>query len=232
MNRKLTNTIRFFMDELLPPFIRDTKWFMYPFYYFAYRGRNLKEVMDFKSKVYSFTEKDYDHFYNNLNTISRNRVTDLNQACIDFIIDRIDPSANSVIDIGCGKGHLLSVIKKNHPNLTQFGFDIKNPDGTEAFTYIKGNIENLPFEDKQFDIVTCCHTVEHLINLEQCIKELKRITKKQLFIVTPKQRFYYYTLDEHVNFFPYKEKLTSIINIDNHTCENLDGDWAFLGIPN
>lgn len=217
------------MDELLPPFIRDTKWFMYPFYYFAYRGRNLKEVMDFKSKVYSFTEKDYDHFYNNLNTISRNRVTDLNQACIDFVIDNIDKTAHNVIDIGCGKGYLLSVIKEKHPQLEQFGFDIKNPDGTEPFNYVKGNIESLPFADKQFDVVTCCHTVEHLINLEQCVKELKRITKKQLFIVTPKQRFYYYTLDEHVNFFPYKEKLTSVLDMDKNVCKNLDGDWAFLG---
>ena len=127
MNRKLTNTIRFFMDELIPPVIRDTKWFMYPFYYFAYRGRNLKTVMDFKSKVYTFTEKEYDEFYNNLNTISRNRVTDLNDACINFILDNIDQSSTNIIDIGCGKGHLLSVIKKKHPNINQSGFDIKNP---------------------------------------------------------------------------------------------------------
>ncbi len=229
MNRKLTNKIRFFMDELIPPLIRDTKWFMYPFYYFSYRGRNLKTVMDFKSKVYSFTENEYDEFYNNLDTISRNRVTDLNDACIDFIIDNIDKTSANIIDIGCGKGHLLSVIKKKHQNINQSGFDIKNPEGNEPFTYIKGNIESLPFKDKQFDIVTCCHTVEHLINLDQCMAELKRITKKQLFIITPKQRFYYYTLDEHVNFFPYKEKLTSVIKINNNLCKNLGGDWAYLG---
>ena len=229
MNRSVTNVIRFFMDECVPPIIRDTKWFMYPFYYFAYRGKNLKQVMDFKSLVYSFTEKDYDHFYNNLNTISRNRVTDLNQPCIDFILNNIDKSADNVIDIGCGKGYLLSVIKEKHPQIKQFGFDIKNPDGTEPYNHVKGNIEAMPFADKQFDIVTCSHTVEHLIDLEQCIKELKRITKKQLFIVTPKQRYYYYTLDEHVNFFPFKEKLTSVIDMDNHRCENLGGDWAFLG---
>ncbi|MBI2720724.1 MAG: class I SAM-dependent methyltransferase [Bacteroidetes bacterium] len=229
MNRKLTNIIRFCMDELIPPVIRDTKVFMYPFYYFAYRGRNLKQVMEFKSKVYSYSEKDYSNFYNNLNSISRNRATDMNNACIDFIINNVDKSAKTVIDIGCGKGHLLSVLKNKHPQLEQFGFDIKNPEGNEPFKYVKGNIESLPFKDKQFDVVTCCHTIEHLIDLEQCIKELKRITKKQLFIVTPKQRYFYYTLDEHVNFFPFKEKLTSSIKVKNNTCEKLDGDWAFLG---
>ena len=30
-------------------------------------------------------------------------------------------------------------------------------------------------------------------------------------------------------YFPYKEKLTSILDMDNNKCENLDGDWAFLG---
>ena len=51
MNRGLTNAIRFVMDELIPPFIRDSKVFMYPFYLFAYRGKNIKEVMQFKTKV-------------------------------------------------------------------------------------------------------------------------------------------------------------------------------------
>ncbi len=229
MNRKLTNTIRFFMDELIPPLIRDSKWFMYPFFYFAYRGRKISEVMKFKSNVYSFSEQDYDNFYNNLNTISRNRVTDLNQACVSFILNKIDKNATNLIDIGSGRGYLLKTIKQIHPNLDLYGFDIKNPEGDEPYKCIKGNIEKLPFKDREFDVVTCCHTVEHLINLELCIGELKRITKKQLFIVTPKQRFFYYTLDEHVNFFPYKEKLTSVIKIDNNICLNLDGDWAYLG---
>lgn len=73
------------MDEMIPPFIRDSKVFMYPFYLFAYRGRNIQEVMQFKSKVYSYTAEDYEKFYNNLNTISRNRATDMNQSCMDYI---------------------------------------------------------------------------------------------------------------------------------------------------
>ncbi len=94
MNRRVTNVIRFVMDELVPPFVRDSKVFMYPFYMFAYRGRNIKEVMQFKSKVYTYSEEEYSAFYNNLNTISRNRATDMNQACIDFILEKVDSTAN------------------------------------------------------------------------------------------------------------------------------------------
>ena len=92
MNRRLTNSIRFVMDELIPPFIRDSKVFMYPFYYFAYRGKNLKEVMEFKTNVYTYSEKEYADFYNGLDTISRNRKTDLNQGCIDEILKILDDS--------------------------------------------------------------------------------------------------------------------------------------------
>jgi len=228
MNRRVTNVIRFVMDELVPPFVRDSKIFMYPFYYFAYRGRNIREVMQFKSKVYSYTDKEYASFYNNLNTISRNRATDLNQACIDFILNKIDPSASNLIDIGCGSGYLLGKIGEKYPDVSLNGFDIKEPNGDEQFNYVHGNIEQLPFEDNSFDTVVCCHTIEHLLKLDVCIAELKRITKKQLFIVTPCQRFFYYTLDEHVNFFPYEEKLTSVLPFENYECHKLQGDWAYL----
>jgi ubiquinone/menaquinone biosynthesis C-methylase UbiE len=219
------------MDELIPPFIRDSKVFMYPFYLFAYRGKNIKEVMQFKTKVYTYSPEEYTDFYNGLNTISRNRATDLNQACIDFILDKIDPTAKSLVDIGCGGGYLLNKIHKRHPSIALTGFDLKEPEKHEVFDFVHGNVERLPFEDHSIDVVVCCHTVEHLIKLDLCISELIRITRKQLFIVTPCQRYFYYTLDEHVNFFPQKESLTSKIPLTEFTCEKLQGDWAYLGTP-
>lgn len=67
--------------------------------------------------------------------------------------------------------------------------------------YYQGNIENLPFEDNSFDVVMATHTLEHVIDFEKAVKELKRITKQTLCVVVPCQRAYYYTLDEHVRFF-------------------------------
>jgi ubiquinone/menaquinone biosynthesis C-methylase UbiE len=230
LNRSVTNVIRFFMDECLPAVIRDNRWFMYPFFYFAYRGRNIGEVMDFKRRVYSFTPKEYDRFYNDLNTISRNRETDLNRESLEFILRHIEPSARTLIDVGSGTGFLLQQIRTTHPDIRLIGFDIKDGDANrDAYTYVKGHIERLPFADRSFDVVTCCHTVEHLVNLDQCIAELVRIARKQIFIVTPKQRYFYYTLDEHVNFFPFKEALTSIIPLEHYTCEKVRGDWVYLG---
>ena len=229
MNRDVTNVIRYVMDEWLPPVIRDSRWFMYPFFVFAYRGKNIREVMEFKSRVRSFTAADYDRFYNNLDTISRNRATDLNTPSLRFILDTIDPDARTLIDVGSGNGFLLRQIHARHPQLALTGFDIKDHDDASVYTYVKGNVERLPFPDKSFDVVTCSHTVEHLVRLEQCLAELVRVARKQVFVVTPCQRFYYYTLDEHVNFFPFKEALTSLIPISRFTCEKMSGDWVFVG---
>lgn len=227
MNRGLTNAIRYVMDEWIPAGIRDTKWFMYPFYYFAYRGKNLASVMDFKKNVHHFTPEAYAAFYKGLNTISRNRKTDLNQVSIDAILAALGDTKN-LIDVGCGGAYLLKKIHEKHPHIALTGLDLKAPEDASFFDFVEGNVEHLPFEDKQFDTVVCCHTVEHLLKLNDCITELIRITKSKLIIVTPKQRYFYYTLDEHVNFFPYKEALTSCIPLANFTCENKGGDWVYI----
>jgi ubiquinone/menaquinone biosynthesis C-methylase UbiE len=218
------------MDEWIPPAVRDSRWFMYPFFWIAYRGRNIREVMEFKSRVYSFTAEDYRRFYNSLNTISRNRATDLNKPSREFILNNIDPAAQTLIDVGCGNGFLLQQLHERYPKLQLTGLDIKdNDENGTIYSYVKANIEKMPFPDKSFDVVTCSHTVEHLIRLEQCMSELVRIARRQLFIVTPCQRYYYYTLDEHVNVFLFKEKLTSVIPLKKYSCEKLNGDWVYCG---
>ncbi len=227
MNRSITNTIRFFMDECIPPIIRDSKYFMYPFYYYAYRGKNIKRVMNFKSLVYSFSTEEYNSFYKNLDTISRNRTTDLNKKSLDHIINSLDNSAQTLLDVGCGNGYFLK--KLGHTKFQLSGCDIAEPKDINGFLFYNAKIEKLPFSDKQFDIVTCFHTLEHIVNIETAVSELKRITKKQLIIVIPCQRYYYYTLDEHVHFFPFKEKLTSLIDIKDSSCEKIWGDWVYNG---
>jgi SAM-dependent methyltransferase len=229
MNRSITNTIRFFMDECIPPIIRDSKWFMYPFYFLAYRGRNIRQAMNFKKEVYSYTPEKYERFYNNLNSISRNRVTDINTPSLEFFIQSIPKEALNAVDIGCGNGFLLKQVKKSHPQISLTGVDIKDSDSNTEYKYVKANIENLPFADKSFDVTFCCHTLEHIINPEKAVAELKRVTKKLLIVAVPCQRYFFYTLDEHVNFFPLEESLVSLIGLENFTCKKIHGDWAYLG---
>lgn len=134
-----------------------------------------------------------------------------------------------IIDVGCGNGYFLQKLKNNgHQNLS--GCDIINHLTDKTIHFKKGNVEKLPYEDNEFDIVICNHTIEHVLNPHLAIKELKRIARRKLIITVPKQRYYYYTVDIHVNFFETKRELVNLLNINNYTCETLNGDFCFVGI--
>lgn len=241
MNRNLTNTIRFFMDECLPPIIRDHRYFMFPFYYLAYRGKNISQIMNYKKLVYQFTKEEYLEFYRNLDSISKHRKTDLNQESLHFILQKIVLDQGKVIDIGCGQGHLLEQIKHQKASLELYGLDLAGAPSTQEhvskklYHYVPGSIEDIPFESQSFDIVLCSHVLEHVINLNRAIKELKRIAKKFLIIVVPRQRYYYYTLDEHLHFFESAAKLERILTQDDecnwkqYQCYDLNSDLVFYG---
>ena len=229
MNRGFTNIIRFIMDELIPPVIRDSYWFMYPFYYIAYHGKNIREKMNFKSLVKNFTEDEYKHFYEGLDSISRNRKTDLSESNIKYILKQVDPSANTILDAGCGRGYLLQRIKEVYPRKSLFCLDVVNKLDDPSINFTEGYISRMPFADDRFDTVICTHTIEHLLNLQEGIDELVRVTKRQLIIVTPCQRYFYYTLDEHINFFPKKELLTTLFPFKNFVCKKINYDWVYIG---
>jgi len=227
MNRSVTNAIRTVMDEWIPPLIRDSKWFMFPFFQLAYRGKNVRQAMNFKKLVYEFSDDEYRDFYASLDTISRNRKTDLNEPSIVSMLQGLPSSATSVLDVGCGRGYFLSRIHQARPDLRLVGCDVVDKLAHEGMELVQGNIEALPFPDKSFDVVTCCHTLEHILDPKKAIAELKRVAKHVLYVAVPCQRYYFYTLDEHVNFYPEKEPLIAQMGVPGAQCQKLHGDWLY-----
>lgn len=223
--------LRFFLDECIPPIIRDSRWFMYPFYYVGYRGKLLKRAMDFKRDVGQMSPAEYTDFYASIHSISRNRPTDLNKPCFNAIVKRVTAyGAGNLLDVGCGEsGHLLESLAQQTPRLYKVGTDIVPAQTSSAFSFCKSSVQALPFADKTFDIVIASHVLEHCQNLEQCVNELKRVCRDLLIVVVPKQRPYYYTIDEHIHFFFYKELLTDVLGLAQFECCNLGGDWFYCG---
>ena len=86
-------------------------------------------------------------------------------------------------------------------------------------------IESLPFADDSFDVVTCSHTLEHILEPGRAVAELKRVARRLLFVVVPCQRYFYYTLDEHVNFYPHRHLLQAELDAFDADCRKLHGDW-------
>ena len=109
------------------------------------------------------------------------------------------------------------------------GMDVVNLLDAGQISFYEGDISGTGFSDNQFDTVICTHTIEHLVNLQECINELVRITKHQLIIVTPCQRYFYYTLDEHINFFHKKDVLVCLFPFTSFVCKKIGFDWVYIG---
>lgn len=58
------------------------------------------------------------------------------------------------------------------PNLDYTTCDLESP-----IADVKADIQNLPFEDNQFDVVFCNHVLEHVENDKKAMTELHRVMK-------------------------------------------------------
>ena len=228
MNRRVTNILRAIMDEGLPPFIRDSRWFMYPIFRYWFKNRNLDLYMDFKKRAYTMTDEEYARYYVELDCRATDRRTDLNERSMALMLKSMAPGAATLLDVGCGRGFWLQRLQRE-TQLRLTGCDIFETSPIPGFDYRKGRVEKLPFPDRSFDIVTCTHTLEHVRNLDTAVAELKRVARQQLIVATPKQRHFYYTLDLHLQFFPRAEDLTHRIGLNSFDCRECHGDWVYVG---
>jgi ubiquinone/menaquinone biosynthesis C-methylase UbiE len=88
----------------------------------------------------------------------------------------------SILDLGCGKGLFLEIIKDYKSKL--YGADI-SPEMIKYAQERVGNYvelkvadsENLPWGDNTFDIIVCILSFHHYSNPEKSLEEMKRVLK-------------------------------------------------------
>lgn len=156
-----------------------------------------------------------------------------------------------VLDVATGTGDLAIAIQKGtgaeiigldlSQQMLNVGIEkIKKIQLTEKISMVKGDAENLPFEDNKFDAVSVAFGVRNFENLEKGLVELRRVVKENASVyilefskiegfLAPFYMFYFknilpqigklvskdnraYTyLPDSVNAFPYGEKMKSIL---------------------
>jgi ubiquinone/menaquinone biosynthesis C-methylase UbiE len=228
LNRDITTKIHYIFDHILPPILRDSKIFMFLVFCAVYGRKNAVFFLNFKKNAPFFSEREFEYFYsNNINSkLINNRDTDLNKACLKEIVENIKGS--SVLEVGCGKCFLSNELEKRGYSVCSVDLHISNITKNKYpnLKFKNENIERLSFSNKVFDTVICTHTLEHVLNISQAILELKRVTKKRLIIVVPKQRSYKYTFDLHLHFFPYLYSFLQIMKPkqNRYICKIISGD--------
>lgn len=93
-----------------------------------------------------------------------------------------------ILDVGCGsrpKGEVnldLHFDKSEHHRLNYNAVKIQN--------FIIGSAESIPFKTRSFDSVYCSHTIEHLQEPLQAIKEFNRVSRNLVICIVPNNPVY------------------------------------------
>lgn len=101
-----------------------------------------------------------------------------------------------ILDIGCGTGRYSHALLSNGAQCV-YGVDLfdEAPFEREGFSYVQGEMDDLPFEDGFFDLIFAQSVLHYSENLDKTIAELKRTLRPggQLY-VSCHTRFSIYTL--------------------------------------
>jgi ubiquinone/menaquinone biosynthesis C-methylase UbiE len=88
----------------------------------------------------------------------------------------------SILDVACGGGHFLSSMQSVFDSI--YGCDLSDSALSEARERLgssadlrQANAESLPYDDGQFDAVTCLGSLEHFLDIEQAVREMRRVGK-------------------------------------------------------
>ena len=228
MKRENTNKIRFILEEIIPPTLRDSFIFKY-LVKFLYRSDNTHQKL--KNDILNISKKEYLNYYKKLPKIHNN--SDLSEICINEILRNIEPT--TVIDIGCGDGFLLERINKTIKQIKLFGTDIyvstklSKVSKKKNFKIFHIKVENISNINKKFDTVICSHVLEHILDINLAYNKLKKICKKKLIIVVPRERAYEHTFNGHLHFFPYPWSFINTIRPKNKfTIKDLKRDLVYI----
>lgn len=223
MRRETTNAIRFVIEDLLPPALRDSGLFRAAAK-LAW-GRHIDDLARFRARAAFLSEAEYEALYRRHPRVQHE--TDNSERCIAAIIAEV--AGASVCDIGCGTGALLRRVQAARPDVTALtGVDFTaGPELADpGITYLAARIEDLPFADGAFDTVICTHVIEHILDYRRAIAELRRVARRRLIIVVPREREYRYTFNPHFNFFPYTHAFLRAMQPvpARHACHDIGRD--------
>jgi ubiquinone/menaquinone biosynthesis C-methylase UbiE len=222
LSRRAVNAVRYILEDLLPPALRDSRLFL-PVMYLVW-GREAPRFIAFRERARTMSAEEYASFYARITPIHGE--CDLNRASLERILADIE--GDSVLDAGCGRGHLARLVANSSPSASVVGVDLAPPgmEGPANLGFVEGWLGRLPFPDKSFDTVVCTHVLEHLPDLGGALADLRRIARRRLILVVPREREAKYPLNLHVHFFPYAHSFLNRIAAPEgrFACEVLQGD--------
>ncbi len=105
------------------------------------------------------------------------------------------PTGSALLDVSCGSGFLLKAALAR--GVRAFGVDLSDEAARLAHRVAPGarvaigSGEHLGFRDGSFDHVTCLGSLEHFLDMDQGLREIRRVAKPgaHCVIMVPNRRF-------------------------------------------
>ena len=116
------------------------------------------------------------------------------------LVNSLQPTKGSILDIGAGTGDFLSVVKENGWNT----IGVEPSEKAKAIAQKKGVSfveQTSELENNSFDVITMWHVLEHVPNLDNQIKELKRLLKPNGSLIIAVPNFKSFDAKQYGNFW-------------------------------
>jgi len=197
MKRETTSRISWILDYFLPPIIRENRFFYKFILKRAVKG-DVDAYLDFRDNAWKMSPEEIQDFYASIYS-NIQRPTDCSEASVERILKGL--KGHSILEFGCGRGHLADLIINKGFTYTGVDFDTSHAKNICKNTgkFIDGtSLENI---SGTFDTIICSHTLEHVRDIRTHVAELREKTNQRLIIVIPLQLNHYYTPDLHTYFF-------------------------------
>lgn len=101
----------------------------------------------------------------------------MNKLHLDMLLYYVEKGVikGKLLDAGCGEKP-YSLIYDSLVD-SSVGVDVEVCIHDQKSVDIFANLDNLPFQDKEFDVVLCTNVMEHVANGKEAFKELSRVLK-------------------------------------------------------
>ncbi len=146
-----------------------------------------KLIIPAKDSILQTSEEDMKHYYYSwfwpVRYMYRKRLS----LCLDAIEKKMKGKKfDSLLELGTGGGFLLYSLSRMakkiiasdiHPNLKGVEKNLRK-DGLTNITFIKFDINRIPYTNEHFDGVVAMSILEHLHTLPKAVSEIKRVLKK------------------------------------------------------
>jgi SAM-dependent methyltransferase len=98
-----------------------------------------------------------------------------------WVLGLVDwPDGSRVLDVGCGPGSYLALLRERHPTVRAVGVDLSPGMAAEALQYaptVNADAARLPFPDGTVDRVLAPHMLYHCPDIPAALAELRQVLR-------------------------------------------------------